>query len=205
LSSGRIASEFSELTPSDGVGGDEFGEAVAVSVSTMVIGAPYHGATAGAAYVFTSSGTSPATWTQTAELTEPGGPTANDYIGFSVAIHKNEVVIGSINSNAGVGAAYAFSGSGSTWTESGMLAPSDGVPGDIFAYTIAIDNKTVGIGAPNLNTTTGAAYVFKDRSKGWVQTQELSASDAAPPLRLRVRVVAVGLRVARRCVRGLRS
>jgi hypothetical protein len=177
---GKIAPKFAELTPSDGAGGDEFGEAVAFSGSTMVIGAPYHNSQAGAAYVFTKSATTPSTWSQTEELTEPSGPTANDYFGYSAAIYKNEIVIGSLDSNAGVGAAYVFTGSGSTWTDSGTLTPSHGVSGDFFAYTVAIQNKTIVVGTPNVNSTTGLAYIFKHRTVGWVQTQKLKASDAAP-------------------------
>ena len=177
---GTIPHKFAQLTPSDGVGGDQFGEAVAVSGSTMVVGAPSHNSNAGAAYVFTKSDTTPPTWSQAAELTEPGGPTANDYFGFSVAIYKNEIVVGALDFDAGVGAAYVFTGSGSSWTEQGMLTASDGVPGDFFGYAISIGNKTIVVGAPNINNTTGDAYIFQDKVKGWVQIQEVTASDAAP-------------------------
>ena len=59
-----------ELTASDAAAGDEFGSSVALSGDTALVGAD--GKTvggnndAGAAYVFTRSGTS---WTQQAELT----------------------------------------------------------------------------------------------------------------------------------------
>ncbi len=59
-----------ELTASDGVSGDEFGFSVAVSGSTIVVGAPYRAigsnSKQGAAYVFVQSG---GTWSEQAELT----------------------------------------------------------------------------------------------------------------------------------------
>ena len=103
-----------ELTSSDGVAGDEFGISVALSGSTMLMGAPYHtfgtNDVPGAAYVF---GNNNGTWSQQAELTSSDG-VAFDQFGYSVALSGSTAVGGSPNHPAqggtayGPGAAYVF-------------------------------------------------------------------------------------------------
>ena len=64
--SGGSWTEVRELTASDGAADDNFGYSVAMSGTTAIIGAPFHGATDhGAVYVFTLSG---GTWTQDLSL-----------------------------------------------------------------------------------------------------------------------------------------
>jgi hypothetical protein len=55
VESGGTWSQQAELTASDGVAGDLFGQSVAVSSSTVVAGAPQHNAQQGAAYVSSAS------------------------------------------------------------------------------------------------------------------------------------------------------
>ena len=57
--SGTTWSQQTELTASDGAAGDEFGASVAISGTTVVVGAFGKNSKAGAAYVFVRSGT---TW-----------------------------------------------------------------------------------------------------------------------------------------------
>lgn len=107
-------SQQAELTSSDGVAGDEFGISVALSGSTMLMGAPYHtfgtSDVPGAAYVFADNG---GTWSQQAELTSSDG-VAFDQFGYSVALSGSTAVGGSPNHPAqggtayGPGAAYVF-------------------------------------------------------------------------------------------------
>jgi hypothetical protein len=67
------------------------------------------------------------------------------------------------------------------------LKASDGVNGDTFGLSVAIDGNTVVVGAPyatvNGNQNQGAAYVFVKPASGWAnmqQTAELTASDGQP-------------------------
>ena len=85
---GSTWSQQAELTASDGVAGDYFGSAVAISGSTVVVGAYGQNSGAGAAYVFGRLGT---TWTQQAELTAADGE-APDFFGISVGnlwVHRD--------------------------------------------------------------------------------------------------------------------
>ncbi len=90
---------------------DNFGEAVAISGSRVVIGAPYDDAgaiDAGAAYVFDLASVTPAL--PVAVLKKPV-PTAYDIFGYSVAISGSRVIVGDLAEDFGAlnaGAAYVF-------------------------------------------------------------------------------------------------
>ncbi|NJM06583.1 hypothetical protein HC891_10925 [Candidatus Gracilibacteria bacterium] len=78
---------MAKLTPNDGVAGDRFGESLAITGSTVVIGAP--GADGiGAAYVFDL-----ASGAQQAKL-RAGDGQSGDAFGFSVAVADTTVVVG---------------------------------------------------------------------------------------------------------------
>jgi hypothetical protein len=110
VESGGTWRQQTELTASDGTASDYFGNSVAVSGSTAVVGAPggdqYQGA--GAAYVFVQSG---GTWSQQAELTAPDGAAYNQF-GSAVAVSGSTAVVGApdhtVGSNLNQGAAYVF-------------------------------------------------------------------------------------------------
>ena len=174
-----------ELTAADGASGDEFGNTVAVSGNTAIIGAPYKNSYQGAAYVFTCSGT-PCTWTQQQELTAADGA-RGDVFGYSVAVSGETAIIGAIGNNSSRGAAYVFTCSGTpcTWTQQQELTAADGASGDVFGTRVAVSGATAVIGAPGKtignNSLQGAAYVFTCSGTPctWTQQQELTAADGA--------------------------
>ncbi len=174
-----------ELTAADGASGDEFGNTVAVSGNTAIIGAPYKNSYQGAAYVFTCSGT-PCTWTQQQELTASDGA-GGDVFGYSVAVSGETAIIGAIGNNSSRGAAYVFTCSGTpcTWTQQQELTASDDAGGDVFGTRVAVSGATAVIGAPGKtignNSLQGAAYVFTCSGTPctWTQQQELTASNGA--------------------------
>ena len=139
-----------ELTAADGARDDEFGNSVAVSGNTAIIGAwgrnslylPEDPETAlapqGAAYVFTCSGT-PCTWTQQQVLTAADGARGDEF-GNTVAVSGNTVIIGAPYKNSYQGAAYVFTCSGTpcTWTQQQELTAADGARGDVFGYSVAV-------------------------------------------------------------------
>jgi hypothetical protein len=100
-----VWSQQAELTATDGVSGDAFGTSVAISGSTVLVGADGHNSNAGAIYVFGRSGT---IWTQQDELAAADAA-ANNYFAFSVAISNSTAVVGVLSriSNT-AGAAYVF-------------------------------------------------------------------------------------------------
>ncbi len=176
-----------ELTAADAAGGDAFGGSVAVSGSTIVIGAPgktcLAGAKCGAAYVFVWSG---ATWSQQQELTAADAG-AGDGFGIAVAVNGDTVVGGAspkaCAAGSGCGAAYVFVRNGAAWTEQQELTASVPAAFEQFGHSVAVSHDTAVIGAQQracaAGTACGAAYVFVRSATTWTQQQILTANDAA--------------------------
>jgi FG-GAP repeat len=107
------------VTPSDGVTAADFGFSVAISGSTIVVGAPQQtigsNTVQGALYVFEEPATGWASGTQTGELTAADGA-ADAFLGYGVAIDGTTVVGGApghtVGANRSQGAAYVFSTTG---------------------------------------------------------------------------------------------
>jgi hypothetical protein len=188
--------QTAELTSSDGGPGDQFGWSVAVSGSTVVVGAPFHtvglNLGQGAAYVFVEPANGWTSMTQTAELVASNGA-ANAFFGTSVAISGNTIVVGAggttVQGNPRQGSAYVFAEPTKGWrnmTQTAELTASDGYVGDDFGASVAISGNTVAIGAPyasiGSNYQQGASYVFVEPGSRWTnmtQTAKLTSSDGA--------------------------
>jgi FG-GAP repeat len=174
--SGSTWTQMAELTASDGSANDGFGGSLALSGSTLIVGATGKNSNAGAVYVFTGSGS---TWTQAAELAASGGA-ANDFFGLTLSMQRSKLLVGAPGTESYAGAAYVFVGSGSTWTQQAKLvAPpavfsneSLGTPE--FGAAVAISGSTALVGAQQKSigekfSPTGAAYVFVHSRSGWSQ------------------------------------
>src|SRR5687768_11292448 len=116
------------VTALDAAPQDKFGNSIAISGNTAIIGSRFDdvGANAdqGSAYVFVRSGS---TWTQQAKLTAADGQ-SSDAFGTSVAISGNIAVVGAPGDDAGAnlneGSVYIFVRSGVTWTQQTKLTAS---------------------------------------------------------------------------------
>ncbi len=179
--SGSTWSQQAELTAADGGAWDAFGEAVALSGSTAVIGAPSHNSDAGAAYVFVQSGVS---WSQEDELTAADGA-SGDYFGSSVSVSsapvslsRSTVVVGAPSKNSSTGAAYVFVQSGTSWPQQAELA-GDGAKYAQFGVSVAVSGATAVVGEIGTSGNPGAAYVFVQSGTSWPQEAKLTASDGA--------------------------
>ena len=154
---------------------DSFGELVAISGDTVVVGAFRESSKAtgvngnqgdnsadfaGAAYVFVRNG---GAWSQQAYL-KASNTGAFDQFGASVAISGDTVVVGAwressnatgVNGNQGdnsaakAGAAYVFVRNGGAWSQQAYLKASNTGGGDWFGFSVAISGDTVVVGAPN--------------------------------------------------------
>lgn len=188
IRSGVTWTQQAQLTAADGVADDEFGDTVAISGDTAIVGTFKDDVGAndgqGSAYVFTRSGT---TWTQQAQLTALDG-SSSDHFGYSVAISGNTAVVGAAYYNVGgtggnPGRAYVFTRSGTTWTQQEQLAPSDGGSGDRFGVAVAISGSNIIIGANGhdvgTNTSQGSAYVYRSLTNTWAQDARKVASNGA--------------------------
>ena len=150
---------------------DFFGESVAISGDTVVVGAEGEdsgavgingvpnetAAFSGAAYVFIRRGT---TWTQEAFL-KADNAGEGDSFGRSVGIFDDTVVVGANKENSGpvgiggtpdeseerAGAVYVFARSGSTWTQEAFLKASNAGETDLFGGSVGITGDRVVVGA----------------------------------------------------------
>jgi LPXTG-site transpeptidase (sortase) family protein len=171
------------LTPKDAQAGDTFGVAVAISGSTILVGATGVALEdpndtnkdikdAGAAYIFTRSGGS---WVQQAKLTAADSA-KDDTFGSAVAIYQNTAVVAAPTKNLPplmeVGAVYVFkNGGGKEWGQQAKLLPSDPFLGDYFGSSVAIYGNRIAIGAIQNNpigkSGPGKAYIFKRDGQVW--------------------------------------
>lgn len=164
---------------------DNFGHAVALSGdgTTALIGDPYRHGEAGAAYVFTGTGSS---WTQQAELT--GNDVGRGEFGTAVALSADgrTALVGAPGwSVTKEGAGYVFGGSGPSWTLQAELTASDTVLPPSYGgfgrgVALSSDGSIAMIGAPSADSTLGAAYAFATNGSSWTQQAKFTASDATP-------------------------
>jgi hypothetical protein len=180
--SGTTWSQQAKLTASDAAANDNFGSSVNISADTVVVGAYAENSGAGAAYVFTRSGTS---WSQQAKLTASDRAT-NDYFGNTgIGISGDTVAVGArVKPYSGYvykGAAYVFTRSGTSWSQQAKLLASDAQNGDFFGSSIDITGDTIIVGAEGEDTGAsgaGAAYIFTRSGTSWTQAKKIQASDA---------------------------
>ena len=180
-----------KLVASDGAPLDQFGNSVAISDDTLVIGAYQQGSLLpGAAYVFVKpAGGWSGTLTESAKLTGSDAGAFTNF-GAAVGISGDTIVVGAPWSNNSHGAAYVFIKPTSGWsgrlTETAKLIASDGRTPDLLGLSVAISDDIIIAAAPQANVTVpdqGAGYVFVKPAGGWngilTETAKLTASDAA--------------------------
>jgi hypothetical protein len=162
---------------------DNFGHSVALSADghTALIGDPTQDEEAGAAYVFTDSGSE---WTQRAELTGSDEVPRWNF-GASVALSA-EGHIALVGAPApGAGSAYVFAGEGSTWTQQSELTPNDAEVKSFdgwFGDAVALDREgnVALVRAPWAEEDLGAVYAFAGEGSNWSQQVEFALADATP-------------------------
>ena len=174
--------ETAKLTAFNGHAGDGFGNSVAVDGETIVVGAQQGDGEKGSAYVFTEP-TGDGGWadnTETAKLAASDRE-VGDHFGNSVAVRGGSIVVGAYTANINEcdecdedlrsGAAYVFTKSaGAVWandpnkdyrTESGKLTlpTNEEERGAEFGNSVALDGKSIVVGAPEGNDGFGSVYV----------------------------------------------
>ena len=186
-------SEVARLRASDPGTDYRFGLSVAVhedtsNGDTIVVGAPHHSSSKGAAYVFSEPSGGWANdedgdgdgnvdhTTETAKFLASDGA-EDDEFGISVAVDGDTVVVGAhLDDDNGTssGSAYVFTKSPDVaWadaTETAKLTASDGAADDEFGISVTIDGDTIVVGASGDDSSTGSAYVFTKPATGWANS-----------------------------------
>ena len=155
------------LYPSELVGGDYFGNSVALDEDgdTAVVGAFLQNSQ-GAAHVFVRN-TSTNVWTYQSKIV-PNDIRVGDSFGDSVAISNDgdTIVVGASSKLSG-GAMYTFIRSGTTWTQREKIVSSNLTTGDKFGYSVGISPNGIKVIAGAYAATAssnifngGSAYAY---------------------------------------------
>ena len=206
---------------------DRFGDRVALSAdgSTLVVGAYLEDSAAtgiggneadnsaleaGAAYVFTRTGT---TWSQQAYL-KASNTDAQDLFSYSLALSGDgsTLAVGALQESSGstgiggnqtddgamnAGAVYVFTRAGATWSQDAYVKASNTDQADQFGIYVALsaDTSTLAVGAysedsnargiggdeaNNAALSAGAVYVFTRGAGPWQQQAYIKASNTDP-------------------------
>jgi hypothetical protein len=214
------------IKASNSDGADEFGYAVALSGNgnTLAVGARLEegsgtgvnppannsASSAGAAYVFTRSGS---TWSQQAYV-KASNTGVDDQFGYSVALSAdgNKLAVGAPfedsnatgvggnqadNSASSSGAVYVYTRSGS-WTHQAYVKASNTGAGDDFGTSVALsgDGNTLAVGAPLERSIAtgiggnqaddsvdeaGAVYTFTWNGSAWSQLAYVKVTPSVDP------------------------
>jgi uncharacterized delta-60 repeat protein len=179
--SGNHWSARQKLVADDGAGHDTFGESVAITGDTVIIGSSLSDSAGdgsreyqGAAFIFGRDGEQ---WSKQAKLLASDGAKL-DRFGYSVSVSGDTAVVGAFN--AGSGAAYIYGRSGVSWTQKKKLVPiSQGA--DEFGLSVGISGVNIFVGAPGTKvgqkTNQGAAYVSTRTNFVWSEPKQLLAND----------------------------
>jgi hypothetical protein len=151
---------------------DMFGDALAISSTTLVVGASCVDYNSGAAYIYERSGSH---WLREASMRDPLDR-ENDTFGGSVAVSGDTVLIGS----NGQGYVYTHK-PGHGWPQTAVIR-NPGPPAN-FGLTVTLSGKTAVIGAPGPAPNTpdpgslsaGTAYLYTLKGTAWSRRQKLTA------------------------------
>ena len=161
---GGTWTQQAKLVADDGAAFDNFGRSVAVSGSTVLVGAPYAvvdgNAFEGAVYVFGGGG---ASWQQAQKLVASDGA-ADGYFGWSVAVSDDTALVGAGSYNmARPGEAYSFARSAGAFEETHAYA-GDGGGVDDYGWSVGVSGSDALVGEPFANVdgsfAQGAAFFY---------------------------------------------
>jgi len=178
---------YSWVDVSQNYSGAQQGTSVALSAdgNTLITGGWGDSLNKGAAWIFNRSGS---VWTQTSKLVGTGA-TENDgslipgraWQGWSVGLSAdgNTAIVGGPYdslvtgmSTTGLGAAWIYIRSGSTWTQQGSKLVGSGASWDANEGTsvaLSADGNTAIIGGPYDHYDTGAVWIFVRSGSTWSQ------------------------------------
>jgi len=112
----------------------------------------------------------------------PADIASNDLYGYSLELDSGTLLAGAPGRAASGGAwnqgntpgkAWVWTGSGSTWTETAYLTPSDGESMDSFGNAVAIEGDTIAVGAQQTQriaflADTEGAWLIDAMATAWM-------------------------------------
>jgi len=120
---------------------------------------------------------------------------ASDALGTAIALSADGTTLAvGADAEAGTGAVYIYTRSGTAWTQQAIVKATSGDAGDLFGHSVSltVDGNTLAVGADgeasasnqingtqtdNTSPASGAAYVFARSGATWTQTTYFKASN----------------------------
>lgn len=147
------------LTPTDATQPENFATALALSGTTLAVGADYQNNGEGGVYVYVDSN---GVWQQQAELRYPGRYLFANF-GNRVAVWGDTVLVAA----PGAPVAFVYARTGTTWTLQAVLAAPHS-PLSFFGHGIALWGTTALVSACCFNgSVNGVVYVFTRSGSAW--------------------------------------
>lgn len=159
-----------------GINGVRQGTSVSLSSdgNTAIVGGWGDNSSAGAAWVFTRSGT---VWTQQgSKLVGTGAVNSSNgaWQGYSVSVSSdgNTALVGGLFDNDGVGAVWVYTRTGSVWTQQGNKLVGTGAVGSAeqgTSVSLSSNGNTAIVGGFADSNAAGAAWVYTRTGGVWSQ------------------------------------
>ncbi len=165
------------LTVDEELAGDRFGAALALDGDTLAVGAPGRddfGQSSGAVYIYTH--TTPG-WHLEGKIVAPDAQSWEQF-GNTLDLDGQRLVVGT---SYGLGGAYVFTRSGSSWSLEQQLEPALGPDFSAnFGSDVAVDGNIIAVGADGydgVSYDSGAVYVLERNAGVWSETTRLESAD----------------------------
>jgi FG-GAP repeat len=193
--------ETQKLIADDGAAYDNYGFAVAIQGSTILVGSPIASLNGhrqkGAVYVYTM--TSNGVWSFAQKLTSADHP-GNFNFGSAVALDNGTAMVAACVPShyyrQEKGGVYVFTEAGGSFSPKQELTPSDGAGADGFGLAISLSQGRALIGAfgarVNGRVGQGKAYLFDGTNGTWTQSKTLTSRDGQADDEFGVRVALDG-------------
>ena len=191
---GDFWSEQQKVVSPDRSVADQFGSKIVIGDGNVFISSTFEDedenglnslGAAGAVYVYSIQDE---TWQFSQKLVSSDRQVAAHF-GSDLACQNDILVIGCENHNQ-VGAAFIFEPEANTWSQQGILVPSDGANNDAFGISVSISNNVIVVGSyyededinqENSIPAAGAAYIYEYDDE-WSEVQKMVASDRSQDL-----------------------
>ncbi len=177
-----------KITPADATDGDNFGNAIAMGVDSVLVGATGRNANTGAAFAFRFRD---GAWSLESSLTAPDAATGDNF-GWSVAFDSGIAVVAAESDDlvgppvvTDAGSAWIFSRDNGRWlgSESAPSVSPAAAANDKNGVCVAMDGNYAISGAfgatDNGAANAGVAYIWnRNATLGWSQQQKILSGSA---------------------------
>jgi hypothetical protein len=169
------------ISPPELGNGDHFGWSVGLSGDRLVVGAPHSGVASnfGKIYFFGRNEGGADNWGLITSL-QPDDIEIDDKFGIAVAIEGDTLAASTPYQLGNTGAVYVYRFNGVSFTEERKITALDGLAGDYFGWSLALDHDHLAVGSPFNHNSKGKVYLYERNQGGtnyWGEVKQITALD----------------------------